>query len=174
MSDDEDDYLSDKFLAQAAAASSSVKTYTERRKEEQRRAAIRNEQNKRKSRRELEQESRQEGLSRSLFEREKDDGDGDGDGDAEDGAAPKSKALAMMMKMGFKPGQALGQPDSPLPPASDSSEAAVHQEAAPDGSSTGEKAEETSKPSTQHRTVPLPLNEWTGELSLTPAQPRKH
>jgi hypothetical protein len=171
MSDDED-YLSDKFLAQAAAASSSVKTYTERRKEEQRRAAIRNEQNKRKSRRELEQESRQEGLSRSLFEREKDDGDGDGD--AEDGAAPKSKALAMMMKMGFKPGQALGQPDSLLPPTSESSEAAVHQEAAPDGSSTDEKAEETSKPSTQHRTVPLPLNEWTGALSLTPAQPRKY
>lgn len=155
MSDDEDDYLSDKFLAQAASASSVI-TYTERRKEEQRRAAIRNEQNKRKSRRELEQESRQEGLSKSLFERAKDDGDGDGDG-----GAPKNKALAMMMKMGFKPGQALGQSDNPPLPASDSSAPAIRREATPDDPSSSEKVEDTSQ--TQHRTVPLPLNEWTGE-----------
>ena len=158
MSDDEDDYLSDKFLAQIASSStnSSVKTYTQRRQDEQRKAALRNEQNRKRSRRELEQESREEGLNTSLFERAKEDVD--------EGGAPKNKALAMMMKMGFKPGQALGHSDeassSKIPVVADEGE----------GDDTPERGVEEStsrgriaSSHTQHRTVPLPLNEWAGE-----------
>ncbi|KAI0770789.1 hypothetical protein BC629DRAFT_1442099 [Irpex lacteus] len=138
MSDDEDDYLSDKFLAQLASSSTSsgVKTYSERRKEEQRRAALRNEQNRKRSRRELEQESRAEGLSTSLFEQAKEEAGEDG--------APKNKALAMMMKMGFKPGQALES----------------------DGQETISRGRSRTPPHTQHRTVPLPLNEWAGKKGI--------
>ncbi|KAI0663047.1 hypothetical protein C8Q70DRAFT_931046 [Cubamyces menziesii] len=104
MSDEEDDYLSDKFLVEAVAASSSSssapKTYAERRKEAQKRAALKNEQNRVKSRRELEREAREEALSRSLFERAQEEARESG---------RENKALAMMMKMGFKPGQALGR-----------------------------------------------------------------
>ncbi|KAI0692651.1 hypothetical protein BC835DRAFT_1307044 [Cytidiella melzeri] len=164
MSDDEDDYLSDKFLAQAASSSSttSTKTYTERRKEEQRRAAIRNEENRKRSRRELELESRQEGLSRSLFEQASDDGDGGS-------SAPKNKALAMMMKMGFKPGQALGPSSSSEPPSRTSRPPAVHRAGTPDRRASSDSPEhdsDSSVPKPQHRTVPLPLNEWAGKKGI--------
>ncbi|KIP12828.1 hypothetical protein PHLGIDRAFT_60997 [Phlebiopsis gigantea 11061_1 CR5-6] len=159
MSDEEDDYLSDKFLVDttAAAASSSAKTYTARRKEALRVAALKNEQNRRKSRRELEQESREEGLSKSLFERAKDE--------AEQGVGGgSSKALAMMMKMGFQPGQSLGQPDTPVEqsrsPSQDPSSTAPPAEDGED-----KKALEPAVAS-QHRVNPLPLNEWTGKTGI--------
>ncbi|KAN0127040.1 RNA-binding domain containing protein [Russula decolorans] len=50
----------------------------------------------------LELDSREEGLSKSLFERAEDD--------KASGRGTENKALSMMMKMGFKPGQALGVP----------------------------------------------------------------
>lgn len=163
MSDDEDDYLSDKFLAQLASSSTSsgVKTYSERRKEEQRRAALRNEQNRKRSRRELEQESRAEGLSTSLFELAKEVAGEDG--------APKNKALAMMMKMGFKPGQALGQSSAAELASSSNKDAIVvastRNEMSPesDGQETISRGRSRTPPHTQHRTVPLPLNEWAGK-----------
>lgn len=142
MSEDEDDYLSDKFLVDAAAAAS-AKTYSDRRKEAQRLAAIKNEQNRKKSRRELEQESREEGLRKSLFERAKDE---------EETRGAPSKALSMMMKMGFQPGQALGkQDDGVVASASQTPEpASADEPAAPRPSTAG------------HRLEPLPLNEWQG------------
>ncbi|KAI0346744.1 hypothetical protein BDW22DRAFT_1322252 [Trametopsis cervina] len=157
MSDDEDDYLSDKFLAQAASSSSasSAKTYSDRRKEAQRLAAIKNEQNRRKSRRQLELESREEGLSTSLFERAKNE-------EAE-GGAPKNKALAMMMKMGFKPGQSLGQSDAatkPEPPKAP--EAPIPEPLVEHALDKESNTPEERK----HRTVPLPLNEWTGKKGI--------
>ncbi|RPD61927.1 hypothetical protein L226DRAFT_560632 [Lentinus tigrinus ALCF2SS1-7] len=104
MSDDEDDYLSDKFLVEAAAASSSSapKSYADRRKEALKQSALKNEQNRTKSRREREREAREEALNRSLFERAQEEAQESGQ---------QNKALAMMMKMGFKPGQALGKDD---------------------------------------------------------------
>jgi len=93
MSDAEDDYLSDKFLAQAPAPSSSKQlTYAERRRQAKREADIKNEQNRRKSRRELEEDSRREGLSKSLFEKAKEE--------EQSGVGQGSKAMAMMMKVG--------------------------------------------------------------------------
>lgn len=159
MSDDEDDYLSDKFLVETTttASSSSTKTYSDRRKEALRLAAIKNEQNRKKSRRELELESREEGLSKSLFERAKDEPQNTG----------SSKALAMMMKMGFQPGQSLGQVDTPAEkPRSPSREASAPVDETKDGVAAA----------SQHRINPLPLNEWTGEsrvcmLSYVPASP---
>ncbi|KAI0092784.1 hypothetical protein BDY19DRAFT_926274, partial [Irpex rosettiformis] len=169
MSDDEDDYLSDKFLAQLASSSAttSVKTYSQRRQDEQRKAALRSEQKRKRSRRELEQEAREEGLNTSLFERAKEDVD--------EGGAPKNKALAMMMKMGFKPGQSLGQTSSSAlkEEASSSNQPTValgdiQHEVSPEG----EEEESTSRGRSnmslhnQHRTVPLPLNEWAGKKGI--------
>jgi hypothetical protein len=149
MSEDEDDYLSDKFLVESAApASSSSKTYTERRKDALRQSALKNEQNRRKSRREVELESREEGLSKSLFERAKDE--------EQEGSGP-SKALAMMMKMGFKPGQALGQSDTPAEPSRSPS----REQSSTPAEDTKDEPVQTAP--LQHRINPLPLNEWTGE-----------
>ncbi|RDX53138.1 hypothetical protein OH76DRAFT_1376385 [Lentinus brumalis] len=187
MSDEEDDYLSDKFLVEAAAASSSSasKTYADRRKEELRKAALKNEQNRMKSRRERELEAREEALNRSLFERAQEEAQESGQ---------QNKALAMMMKMGFKPGQALGKDDEPAiaklgghgnagigsgsrnvkaedeePPALPQVQ---EQDAEPVRAGIGarpahdavESAMKQERPS--HRTVPLALNEWEGKKGI--------
>ena len=154
MADDEDDYLSDKFLLESAPSLSKPKTYAERRKEAQRLAAIKNEQNRKKSRRQLEQEAREEGLSKSLFERAKD----------EEAAGQQNKALAMMMKMGYKPGESLGQSYDDPPPAGGSG---GPKPATPDD---GPQADPHHTPEPRrggigHRAEPLPLNEWVGTSS---------
>lgn len=103
MSDEEDDYLSDKFLAEPTTSTSkptAPKTYGDRRREALKRSALKNEQNRTKSRKEREREAREEALSRSLFERAREEAEESGQ---------QNKALAMMMRMGFKPGQALGK-----------------------------------------------------------------
>lgn len=117
MSDDEDDYLSDKFLLEAASGGSAApKTYSQRRKDAARLSAIKNEQHRKKSRRQLEADALEEGLSKSLFERAKEE---------EETGQQKNKALAMMMKMGFKPGQSLGRTEDDHAHDSGSSASAV-------------------------------------------------
>ncbi|EPQ59596.1 hypothetical protein GLOTRDRAFT_125893 [Gloeophyllum trabeum ATCC 11539] len=170
MAEDEDDYLSDKFLADLNAASSSEpKTYSARRKEAEKKAKLKQEQNRIKSRRQLELESREAGLSKSLFERAKEEEATVGKG---------NKALAMMMKMGFKPGQSLGQVhDEPAPEA-----ASVTPERAVSSTPEVEVKESSAEPSRdgtpfesmtrglgsgiKHRTEPLPLNEWAGKKGI--------
>ncbi|KAG8749001.1 hypothetical protein FRC14_001772 [Serendipita sp. 396] len=105
MAEDEDDYLSDKFLQQLTSKSDKpfTQTYSQRRKEAQRIAETRNIAGRTKSRKELEKETidtLKEGMATSLFEREK---------LAEAEGGTQSKAMKMMSKMGFKPGQALGR-----------------------------------------------------------------
>jgi len=129
MSLEDDDYLSDKFLVESTP--SKPKVYADRRKEAERLSRLKNEQNRKKSRRLLEQESRAEGLSKSLF-------------DAQD--AGSKKALTMMMKMGFKPGQSLG---------------------ASTDDSTGAEQTVPSTSSLQHKTEPLPITEWEGRDPYT-------
>ena len=142
---DEEDYLSDKFLVDATASSSQPKTYAQRRQEFLKQSRIKNEQNRLKSRRQREQESREEGLQKSLFERAKEDNEGG-----------ENKALGIMLKMGFKMGQSLGQKeDSPvregIPPPG------------PSENDTEESSERRNVSSdSSHRAEPLPLNEWTG------------
>ncbi|OSC99170.1 hypothetical protein PYCCODRAFT_1395626 [Trametes coccinea BRFM310] len=156
MSDDEDDYLSDKFLVEAAgaptASSSAPKTYAERRKEALRRAALKNEQNRTKSHR----AAREEALSRSLFERAQEEARETG---------RENKALGMMMKMGFRPGMALGREEE------DRRER--EREAGPSRAGIGARPkanadEEDEKPRTGlgHRTVPLAINEWEGKKGI--------
>ncbi|KAH9894268.1 hypothetical protein C8Q73DRAFT_695078 [Cubamyces lactineus] len=198
MSDEEDDYLSDKFLVEAAAATSSSssapKTYAERRKEAQKRAALKNEQNRIKSRRELEREAREEALSRSLFERAQEEARESG---------RENKALAMMMKMGFKPGQALGKTEEGVKAKTAAIEEAGETEAAGGAVDDKKEAAEESKPAlraradeddwdagpsragigarpketateaeehkpveTEHRKVPLAINEWEGKKGI--------
>lgn len=164
MSDDEDDYLSDKFLIPGPSASSAPKTYSQRRKEQERISALRNEQNRRKSRKQLEEESREAGLSKSLFERAEEESSDLG---------TQNKALAMMMKMGFKPGQSLGQnesqkpsfapPKETTPPVVYGDEDDKESSSTASGQNTPPHSEEQSKPNTRHLVAPLPLNEWSGE-----------
>jgi hypothetical protein len=141
--DDQDDYLSDKFLADAASTSSTTKTYSQLRKEAQRQAKLKNDKNKLKSRHQREMESREEGLSKSLFERvieEEKSGIGQG-----------SKALNIMMKMGFKPGQPLGKTDDDEPTRE------------PQLSPSDVEETEPKHNRLKHITVPLPINdEWKG------------
>ncbi|KAF4602243.1 hypothetical protein EYR40_005448 [Pleurotus pulmonarius] len=147
MSDEEDDYLSDKFLAAAVSTSSPPKTYSSLRKQSQLRSQLKNEQGRTKSRRQRELESREQGLSQSLFERAKDE--------QEAGVSSGNKALSIMMKMGFKPGQALGQTDdhdtqSSQTPGED-----------------GETTKDDVAPSVpKHKVEPLPINEWQGKKGI--------
>jgi len=156
MADDEDDYLSDKFLLESAPPPPAPRTYAERRKEAQRLSAIKNEQSRKKSRRQLEQEAREEGLSKSLFERAKD----------EEAAGLQNKALAMMMKMGYKPGESLGQSYDDPPPAESSTTAA--KSATPDDGVPADApaVAEPAKGGIGHRVEPLPLNEWAGKTGI--------
>ncbi|TDL29286.1 hypothetical protein BD410DRAFT_779649 [Rickenella mellea] len=162
--DDEDDYLSDKFLLQNASASGSKpSTYAERRRQAQKEAAIRNEQNRKKSRRQLEEESREEGLRKSLFEK------------AQEEAAvigTQNKAMNMMLKMGFKPGQSLGRSDDDHDDTSipGPSQNGIY----PEGKALGNQdySKETREDRTareyriKHRTEPLPLDVWTGKKGV--------
>lgn len=156
---DDDDYLSDKFLLNTAEPQK-PKTYSEKRKEALYKSRLKNEENRLKSRRQLELESREEGLSKSLFERAEDD--------KASGQGSENKALSMMMKMGFKPGQALGltarvdedstqRPSSTSPPPDPTRDISPPQEGSAQGSATQSERQLVN---------PLPLNEWSGTLGI--------
>ncbi|KAJ7086715.1 hypothetical protein C8R44DRAFT_991558 [Mycena epipterygia] len=153
MSEDEDDYLAniDKFLIDPAA-SSAPKTYSQIRKEAAKQAKLKNDQNRQKSRRQREVESRTEGLSKSLFERAKEEEDA--------GLVSGNKALSIMMKMGFKPGQALGKPDE-APPVEQPASATPDDQpiAGPSDAAAISKR-------LQHKVEPLPINEWAGKRGI--------
>ena len=161
----DDDYLSDKFLVDPNANSSTPRTYSQLRKEAQKSARLKNERNRTKSRRQIELESRESGLSKSLFDRAKEE--------EASGIGSNNKALSIMMKMGFKPGQSLGRTDDrdtqePPPPLTthdvDTVETtetekgelpAVEEASTQDGSGR-------PKAHTIHKTEPLPLQDWAG------------
>ena len=157
---DDDDYLSDKFLVNTDGPQK-PKTYSEKRKEALYKSHIKNEQNRVKSRRQLELESREEGLSKSLFERAEDD--------KTSGRGSENKALSMMMKMGFKPGQTLGVTayadegsanlsPSPSPPPADPTRKPQQDISPPQETSTAQPERQLVNP--------LPLNEWSGTLDV--------
>ena len=130
---DVDDFMSDKFVAAASSASTKEpKSYTQMRKEALKR---KEERGLVKSRADKEKEARDEGLKRSLLEMASIP-DSKGASSTETTLMPASgniKALDMMLKMGFKPGEALGKKWSsssasastsavPLPPRDDNDE----------------------------------------------------
>ncbi|KAG8733046.1 hypothetical protein FRC11_009049 [Ceratobasidium sp. 423] len=145
MSDEEEDYLSDKFLAslEAPKPDKSNISYAERRRIAQRESERKRVEGRIKSRREMEEEARREGLSRSLFEK---------DADAEGGQS-SNKAMSMMLKMGFKPGESLGRKEEPVKPPSDNA-------------TDAKPAEEPEKVKSGHLTEPLPLAVWAGRKGL--------
>lgn len=154
---DDDDYLSDKFLLNTAEPQK-PKTYSEKRKEALYRARIKNEENRIKSRRQLELESREEGLSKSLFERAEDD--------KAAGHGSENKALSMMMKMGFKPGQALGL-TAHVDEDGDSTNRPSSTPPSPDPTRDISPPQEGSTTQSERQLVnPLPLNEWSGTLGV--------
>jgi hypothetical protein len=168
MSSDDDDYLSNKFLPDEKTSSSKPKTYSQLRKAAQKKAQSKNEQNRIKSRRQREIESREEGLSKSLFERAKEE--------EEAGMSSGNKALSIMMKMGFKPGQALGNNDhlanvilnsSPGSPPKNDAEGEPQEKIGftSDRPTVGETLP-TMNIHTTHKTEPLPLNEWAGRSAF--------
>lgn len=171
--DDDDDYLSDKFLVAASSSSTKASSYTQLRKEAQKKAQLKNEQNKQKGRRQREIEAREEGLSKSLFDRAKEE-EAAGTGSA-------NKALSIMMKMGFKPGQSLGnagdrddthaRSGTPTTAAPTLSGASDEQKAVASPSPADADADVDAPPDDgvpgpdarpKHTTVPLPLQEWEG------------
>jgi G-patch domain len=163
--DSDDDYLSDKFLT--VAEPQKLKTYTEKRKETLRKSHFKNERNRTKSRRQLELESREEGLSKSLFERAEDD--------QASGHGPENKALSMMKKMGFRPGQTLGMPTEVGEDAEASSSlqpplASVLTTHPTSPCRDVDPSQETSipQPVKQERQLanPLPLSEWSGTFAF--------
>jgi hypothetical protein len=160
MADDgDDDYLSDKFLT--TAESQKPKTYSEKRKEALRQSLLKDERNRSKSIKHLELESRAEGLSKSLFERAEDD--------KTSGRGTENKALSMMMKMGFKPGQVLG-----VSANIDVDEGAVPITTTPPRRNSSPSLETLVTQSQTHegRLVnPLPLNIWSGTSSLPQSVP---
>ncbi|KAK0206236.1 hypothetical protein DFS33DRAFT_572726 [Desarmillaria ectypa] len=140
MSDNEDDYLSDKFLVENTS-STRPQTYSSLRKEVQKKSLLKNEQHRQKSRYQREVESREEGLSKSLFTRAKEE--------QEAGIATGNKAMSIMMKMGFTPGQSLGKTDDEPADTAPSIDVAS-----------------SSKKSGGHKVEPLPLNEWEGRKGI--------
>lgn len=148
---DEEDYLSDKFLVDPSKTTQ-PKTYTQKRQQALKEGRLKNLQNQAKSRRQREQESREDGLSKSLFERAKLDND-----------AGANKALGIMMKMGFQPGQSLGKPED-IPPTDVVSLPDTPRPSVPEDSRSHSQAAETR--GEKHKSEPLPLNEWTGSFLL--------
>ncbi|KAH7100562.1 hypothetical protein BKA62DRAFT_771333 [Auriculariales sp. MPI-PUGE-AT-0066] len=131
-----DDYLSPKFLAEPTTTTSrsQAQTYAERRRAAQKAAEIKHEQNRKRSRRELEEAAR-ENQTTSLFARAENEGG--------------SKAMDMMRKMGFKPGQSLGRNDA------DDEDADAPPESNP---GLGIK--------TKHRVEPVTASIWEGRKGL--------
>lgn len=156
MSDDEDDYLSEKFLQpESSKKIARPMTYAERRKEAARQSEAKQKANRTRSRREVEEEARREGLSKSLFERAREEEEERAEKrlKTEDGAVTKNKAMAMMLKMGFKEGQALGAKDP------------EQQDRRDDGDSE-EVKDKDRRDKSGHLVEPLPLAMWAGELSF--------
>lgn len=164
---EEDDYLSEKFLVETPATSKPT-TYSRLRQEAQKKSQLKNERNKQKNRRQLELEAREEGLSKSLFERAKEE--------EAAGISTGNKALSIMMKMGFKPGQSLGTKDESFDIAGPSHKAAsvpiVGGERPVDGNRSGSSpspsvdnnaVDHASHVTVKHKAEPLPLQEWQGK-----------
>ena len=169
---DEDDYLSDKFLARLEAASEprQPKSYAERRKQALKQSQLRNEQNRKKSQKQTELEAREEGLRTSLIQKAQEEARESG---------KQNKALAIMMKMGFKPGQSLGESRQGSSSSSSIGGNFWSARAADTSDLVGERDAEAetsilpSEPRTstyaahKHRAEPLPIKEWSGKPRIS-------
>ena len=161
MSDEEDDYLSPKFLLEAESSSSGSKSYSELRKEARRVAEVRDAANREKQKKYSAKTRVQEGLSTSLFERVREE---------EKMGLGTSKALNMMMKMGFKEGESLGRKAEVVASSVDFETGHPNAEVEGDESTEEDAGENrhgiggtTGDSVGQHRVEPLPISAWAGE-----------
>ncbi|KAG1780180.1 hypothetical protein EV702DRAFT_1177961 [Suillus placidus] len=108
-----------------------------------------------------EQESREEGLSKSLFQRAQE----------EEMAVGGSKALGIMMKMGFKVGQSLGKiedspPKTTVPLPGPSLSEDEYEQGISRAQSQSADLGEDLKGKPRHKVEPLPLDEWRGKKGI--------
>ena len=166
MSDSEDDFMSDKFLVEAPVAQ---KSYTARRDAsllKGNRAGLANNKQSLKVR---EEQQRREGLSTSLFEKKD-----------EPGNAGSGKAMAMMMKMGWKVGEGLGKKQDELGQGTASGSGSGSHSGAGIGSKRRQDEEEEeeqprgglgSSSRKAARTEPIRISLWSGRKGLTARDP---
>ncbi|KAL1410825.1 hypothetical protein Q8F55_001768 [Vanrija albida] len=149
MSDSEDDFMSDKFLVDAAPP---PKSYSQRRSAAQLKAERKVRADNAAPRREVEAARRREGLATSLFD--------PGAGGA--GSSGQEKAMGLMMKMGWKVGEGLGRRRS----ASPERRAASYDEDAPRGG-IGSSRPKAAEP----RSEPVRISMWAGRKGLAARSP---
>ncbi|CAD6586239.1 MAG: hypothetical protein CYPHOPRED_003453 [Cyphobasidiales sp. Tagirdzhanova-0007] len=135
--DDADDFMSDKFVSAAASASAKEPmSYTQLRKEALRR---KEERGYTKSRAEREKEAREQGLRRNILETTSSTTTSIASPSTSSAPTPPSvlpntnKALGMMLRMGFKPGEALGKKTLPMSADLASASPSAEEEDADDG-----------------------------------------
>ncbi|BGP24676.1 coiled-coil domain-containing protein 75-like protein [Rhodotorula toruloides] len=176
LSDSDVDFDDPRFLVDTPSTSSAPLSYQERRK---RKLIESEEKGRTKSRKQLEEETRETGLGTNLIERAKED--------EERGGA--SKAFRMMSKMGFKPGEALGRKSdsgTSTPDEAASGGGGIGSRGtrgglgftkaafAPVGAGTGSSAEGSPAPSaTEARTEPIKFEMRTGRTGLGVPQPKR-
>jgi hypothetical protein len=152
MSDSEDDFMSDKFLVEAPAAEKSYKAKRDASLLKGQRAGLAKNLQSAKVR---EEQQRREGLNTSLFEKE-DHQEASGSGGG--------KAMAMMMKMGWKVGEGLGKKEVEEPTTKRKVDDDEEDGEAPRGGigSSSRKAP---------RTEPIRVSLWSGRKGLTARDP---
>lgn len=165
MSDSEDDFMSDKFLVEAPVAEKTYRAKRDASLLKGNRAGLAKNQLSAKAR---EEQQRREGLNTSLFEK-KDDGGSAGGGGSTAGAG---KAMAMMMKMGWKVGEGLGKQASEDTDVGSGS--GSKRKVGEDGEDQEEEAPRGGIGSSSRkapRTEPIRISLWSGRKGLSARDP---
>jgi hypothetical protein len=152
MSSSEDDFMSDKYLVEPPAKKPTHQTYAQRRSL----AAKKHLESQPKPRAVREEEARRKALETSLFERGEEQGVGAG------------KAMGLMMKMGWKPGEGLGkraeEPQEKI--RARSPEGSEDDDDDPPHAGIGSKRRKLSPTRQTQRTEPLRISMWAGKSGL--------
>ena len=161
MSDSEDDFMSDKFLVEPSTSSSS-NHYSARRSAQQLKSLRTGQAKNQLSLKQEELVRRNEGLEKSLF----DDfraGQGAKRGESSGGESSGSKAMGMMMKMGWSVGEGLGRKRSWSPE--------TRAKKAKGEDDEDEEVQNRGIGSRPGRTEPIRLSMWAGRKGLSARPP---
>ena len=170
MSDDEDDFMSDKFLVEASSTSKMPSAYSERRAAQQLKSMRTGQAKNQLTHKQEEAVRRREGLNTSLFDEyrttQSKQGESSKAGESTKVTSGGAKAMAMMQKMGWSVGEGLGRKRS-LSPLEASKRPRVEDgdDEAPRGG-LGSKAA-----SVVSTTEPLRISMWAGRKGLSSRPP---